>query len=326
MATITKRGEYSYQVKIRKEGFPAVSKTFSDKKTAETWIKMTESEMERGIWLNRSESERVSMSELFDRYGLEVSPRKKIHRQELGSLKKLSDEFGKISLAGLQAKHVARWRDKLMKQGMAGASVIKLQNLLAHVVDQALKEWGYVLPANPVRLVSKPKAAAGRDRRLQPGELERILENAQSEYLKIVILFALETAMRRGELVALQWQHIDLKKRVAMLYDTKNGESRAVPLSSRAVELLEALPRRIDGRVFPYTSAGSITQGFEIACRRAGIEGLRFHDLRHEATSRFFETGRLETMEIASVTGHKTLQMLKRYTHLRAEDLARKLG
>lgn len=326
MASIIKRGAYSYQVKIRKEGFPPVSKTFSDKKTAETWAKMTESEMERGLWLNRTDSERVTMSELFDRYGQEVSPRKKIYRQELGSLKKLTEEFGKTSLAGLQAKHIASWRDKLLKKGMAGASVIKLQNLLAHVVDQALKEWGYVLAANPVRLVSKPKAAAGRDRRLQPGELDKILEHAQSGFLKSVILFALETAMRRGEIVALRWKDIDLQKRVATLYDTKNGENRAVPLSGRAIDILQALPRRIDVRVFPYTSAGSITQGFEIACRRAGIEGLRFHDLRHEATSRLFESGRLETMEVAAVTGHKTLSMLKRYTHLRAEELARKLG
>ena len=122
----------------------------------------------------------------------------------------------------------------------------------------------------------------------------------------------------------MQWSDIDLKKRTAHLPKTKNGEARTVPLSSRAVATLEALPRNLDGRVFGVTYEG-IHQSYVRACRRAGITGLTFHDLRHEATSRLFEKG-LNPMQVAAITGHKTLQMLKRYTHLRAEDLAKLLG
>jgi integrase len=117
---------------------------------------------------------------------------------------------------------------------------------------------------------------------------------------------------------------VNLKKRTAHLPKTKNGEARTMPLSSRAVATLENLPRNLDGRVFGTTYEG-IHQAFVRACRRAGIADLRFHDLRHEATSRLFEKG-FNPMEVSAITGHKTLQMLKRYTHLRAEDLAKRMG
>ena len=131
--------------------------------------------------------------------------------------------------------------------------------------------------------------------------------------------------MRQSEIVSLRWKHVDLKKRVAYLPDTKNGDSRGVPLSTAAVDVLTALQRseRDDG-VFPGLTAEAVKRAFMRACARANIEGLHFHDLRHEATSRLFERG-LDAMSVATITGHKTLQMLKRYTHLKAEDLANKL-
>lgn len=129
--------------------------------------------------------------------------------------------------------------------------------------------------------------------------------------------------MRRGEISALRWENIDLKGKAILLRDTKNGESRRVPLSRNALRLLRTLLHRIDGKVFEIR-ADSITRAFDRACNRAGIKNLRLHDLRHEATSRFFEKG-LNPMEVANITGHKTLQMLMRYTHLKIEDLAKKL-
>jgi len=133
-----------------------------------------------------------------------------------------------------------------------------------------------------------------------------------------------EAGNQQKKSVGLQWSDVDLKKRTAHLPTTKNGEARTVPLSSRSVTVLDALPRNLDGRVFGTTYEG-IHQAFVRACKRAGIDDLRFHDLRHEATSRFFEKG-LNPMQVSAVTGHKTLQMLKRYTHLKAEDLAKMLG
>ena len=130
--------------------------------------------------------------------------------------------------------------------------------------------------------------------------------------------------MRRGEIAQLEWQHVDFKKCTALLPDTKNGEKRTIPLNSKCLAILKLLPRNINGRVFNMTPH-AISYAFIRACKRAKLNGLHFHDIRHEAITRFFEIG-LNVMEVSSISGHKTLQMLKRYTHLRAEELAKKLG
>ncbi|WP_052643413.1 site-specific integrase [Syntrophotalea carbinolica] len=179
---------------------------------------------------------------------------------------------------------------------------------------------------NPVEAVRRPSLrGTARTRRLEPGEEEKLLKAAHDE-LKPVIIFALATAMRREEIASLVWPEIDLKKRTAHLPKTKNGDARTVPLSRRAVAILRLQGRKLgkEGRVFGL-SKDQITDRMRVTVKRGGLTDLRFHDLRHEATSRLFERGTLDTMEISSITGHKTLTMLKRYTHLRAEDLARKL-
>ena len=129
--------------------------------------------------------------------------------------------------------------------------------------------------------------------------------------------------MRRGELLSLEWKHVHLDKSWAHLPMTKNGGGRDVPLSIRALDEVQALPRDISGVVFPI-SISALRGLWDRSLRQADIQDLHFHDLRHEATSRFFELG-LNVVEVAAITGHKDLKMLQRYTHLRAEDLARKL-
>jgi integrase len=140
-----------------------------------------------------------------------------------------------------------------------------------------------------------------------------------------VIIFAIETGMRRGKVLSLCWDNVHLGKRHVHLLDTKNGASREVPLSPQALELLRELPRNIgsDQDVFPLHFE-ALKSSWRRACCSAGIIDLRFHDLRHEATSKFFEKG-LNVMEVAAITGHKDPRMLQRYTHLRAEKLALKL-
>jgi len=180
---------------------------------------------------------------------------------------------------------------------------------------------------NPVPNIRMPKQSAGRERRLKEGEEEALL-NAAVYPLKQMIVLALETRMRLGEIQMINWKRIDVNKSVLILDDTKNGEKRSVPLSSRARTILIKLkkkPKHISGRVFPDVSNSAISHNFRNLRSRLKIEGLRFHDLRHEATSRLFEK-ELDLMMVASITGYKTLHMLKRYTHLKAEDLAKKLG
>jgi integrase len=180
-----------------------------------------------------------------------------------------------------------------------------------------------------VKLVKHPKVAAGRERRLQPGELEKLLEacsSSRSARLPDIVLLAIESAMRLGELLSLEWKDIDLEARTAHLPHTKNGEPRTVPLSAAAVTLLSTPPSPALGRVFPqWSRATSFEHTSRRAVKLAGLDNLRFHDLRHEAAGRFFEKG-LHPIQVAAITAHRTLQMLKRYTHLKAKDLALLLG
>jgi len=154
--------------------------------------------------------------------------------------------------------------------------------------------------------------------------LMEALEDCRNPWVKPAVILALETAMRRGELLSLRWEHVNLDTCVAHLPDTKNGEARDVPLSSRAIAALTALPRAMSGDVLPTTAEG-LKNAFERARKRAKMEHFNFHDLRHEAISRLFEAG-WNVMEVAAVSGHKDLQSLKRYTNLKATDLAKKMG
>lgn len=196
-------------------------------------------------------------------------------------------------------------------------------------MDVASKEFGIPLPSgNPVRLIRKPKQGAARDRRLTPEEWDALIEQcgkSRNPWLLPAVQISVATAMRQGELLALEWRMVDKRRRVAMLTMTKNGEARPVPLSSSALAVLDAIPANIKGRVIPLEKQ-TLYIAFKSACARAGINDFRWHDLRHEALSRLAERGDISMLEMAAVSGHKTLQMLKRYTHLQAENLAKKLG
>ena len=184
-----------------------------------------------------------------------------------------------------------------------------------------------MLAANPVNRVKMPPSSPARNRRLEEGEFERLEEatkQTKNPHIWPVIVFAIETGMRPGEILGLQWEHVDLDRRIAFLPLTKNGSSREVPLSTKAVQVLAAQRQRNDTTLpFPVTP-----NGFRLAWvrlrSRACLSDLRFHDLRHEAISRFFELG-LNIPEVAVISGHKDPKMLFRYTHLRAEEIVHKL-
>ena len=341
-----------YQAIVRKKGHPSQTRTFRAKRDAERWSRQIESEMERGVFVERTESEQTTLNELLDRYSREILPKLKGGHKEQSRIKALQSGLGAYSLAALNSSMIAKYRDKRLstvseKTGrLVGAQTVKHElGLLQRALKMAAMEWGIALPGGiPTAMVKKPSLPPSRNRRLVDDEEERLLaecDKSRNVWLRPCVVFAIETAMRAGEIVetwklnketgkremvsiGLQWSDVDLRKRTAHLPKTKNGEARDVPLSSRAVATLEALPRTLDGRVFGTTYEG-IHQSYVRACRRAGIKGLTFHDLRHEATSRLFEKG-FNPMEVSTITGHKTLQMLKRYTHLRAEDLAKRMG
>lgn len=337
MATITHR-KAGYQVQVRHSGYPALSKCFSTLRNAEKWARQIENELDRGIFLDRTEAEKQSLGELLGRYMREVSPTHKGYRNETICITALQrDSVCMHKASALSGKLMAEWRDRRLL-AVSASTVNREMNLISAAINCARKEWGIHIE-NPIALIRRPPVGKGRKRRLTADEaqkLQAVLQaggrrpdgtfdgGARNHWIAPLVLLAMETAMRQGELLKLTWRDVNLNARTAHLNDTKNGDARTVPLSSKAVQVLAQLPRAISGRVFPLTK-NAVQQAFHRACKRAGIIELRFHDLRHEAISRLFELG-LNPMEVASISGHKTLQMLKRYTHLKAVDLARKLA
>lgn len=325
MATFTKRGTYQWQAKIRRKGYPAVSNTFDTKAEAQRWATDVERDMDRGIFVSRTEAESTTLKEALNRYLREITPHKKGAKQEESRINTWKrHELAERFLATIRGSDIAAYRDERLAEGLSPITVNNELILLSHLFTIACKEWGMESLRNPVSNIRKPKMPAGRDRRLLPDEEKRLLEHAKHPMDALIVL-ALETGMRQGELLSLTRKNIDLERRVAILPDTKNGSERIVPLSTSAVEVIQNSPTRISGRLFPALSASHASHTFKRLCGDAEVDGLRFHDLRHEATSRLFEKG-LGIMEVAAITGHKTLGMLQRYTHLKAEDLAKKLG
>lgn len=326
MGTIRSRGAYQFQAQVRRAGFPPQTKTFETRRDAEKWVRSVEREMDTGSFIPRDEAARTTIKDLAKKYREELLPKQRGQRQEDSRLKAAEKKFGNFNLSAVTPAMVAAWRDELSKS-LAPQTVQHYLAVLNRLYKAATRDFGIPLPlGNPVATVRTPTVSNARERRLEGDEEKRLLaalDASRGKHLKSVALLALETAMRRGELLALRWEHVDLKRRVVHLPETKNGSSRDVPLSSRAVSVLEELPRNISGRVFS-TSETAITEGFQRAIARAGITDFRFHDLRHEATSRLAE--KLQMHELARVTGHKAVRMLLRYYHPRAEDLAKKLG
>jgi integrase len=327
VATFRKRGPYQWQAQVRKKGQSLQTKTFETRALAATWARAIEVEMDKGIFVSRAEAESTTLKELLERYLVEITPLKKGATSETNRLRALMRlPLAQRFVASIRGMDIACFRDERL-QKVTPSTVKRDLVLLGHAFEVARKEWGIHFH-NPVRDIKLPAENRPRDRRLQAGEETRLFEacrEARNPWLLPIVQLALETAMRQGELIRLRWEHIDLNRRTAHLPDTKNGESRTVPLSTTAVRVLRALPRSLHGQVFPGVTTEAIKRAHIRAVRRAGIEDLRFHDLRHEATTRLFEKG-LNIMEVASITGHKDLRMLRRYTHLKAEDLARKPG
>ena len=340
MATYSKRGPYQWQTKIRRKGYPVQTKTFNTRAEAEAWASTVESEMTRGMFVSRKEAESTTLTEALDWYEQEISSRKKSHAIEKVYIRTLKKSFlSSRFLAGINGSDVSKYRDARLKD-VSPTAVRHELSLLSHLFTIAIKEWSMFGLINPVTQIRKPTPNKPRDRRLLPGEEKALIEACESYGgdLPHIVRLALETGMRRSEIAGMIWDLVDLKKRTVTLPETKNGEKRIVPLPIEAVRILSGLPRRIDGKVWGITSH-AVAVAWRRAVSRARdvyekeyekkgerpesafLTDLTFHDLRHEATSRFFELG-LDATKVKEITGHKTYSMLARYTHLKAEDIA----
>jgi len=330
MASFIKRNG-RWTARVRKTGYTEKTQTFASKASAVKWSQRVESDPERFLSHQPSADNQLrTLGDLLRKYEKEVTPQKKGSGKEKYRIRILQkSQLSGVALRDLKSHHITKFREERLKEVSAG-TVLKDLGLLSSVINTGATEWGLenVLRTNPVSIISKPRAPRARDRRLEAGELERLLSACLSPnpWIRPVVLFAIETGMRRGEILSLTWENVHLDKRYVHLPDTKNGDSRDVPLSHLALQLLRELTRngRDDQVGFPLHYE-ALKSAWRRACCRANIIDLRFHDLRHEATSRFFEKG-LNVMEVAAITGHKDLRMLQRYTHLRAEELALKLN
>ena len=329
MSSIRKRND-RYQVQVRRRGYTPVSKTFTSRTAAKKWIQVTEADMERGSY---APPPSVIVSEILKRYQKDILPTHKGADVERYRLRRLNKHFGAMRLTDLTPKEIAKYRDVRLK-AVSPASLKRELKILSRILTIASKDWGIALPQNPVQMISLPKADKVRTRRLEAGEEEKLLDSSNQKLHRIIIL-ALETAMRRGEILNVKRSHIDFQKSVLLIPSTKTGTPRTIPLSTDAVTVLRAQLRASQSEsrgviplheppLFSYSPNG-VTGGFLKLCRKVGIHDLHFHDLRHEATSRLFEKG-LNPVEVATITGHKDTRMLMRYTHLRAEDLVGRLG
>ncbi|WP_058974204.1 tyrosine-type recombinase/integrase [Type-D symbiont of Plautia stali] len=281
----------------------------------------------------RNRIKKMTLVKALDKYFSSVSVHKRGHLQEfyrINVLKrsalagKFMDEISSVDIADYRDSRLSTISTRTGHNVSANTVRLELA-LLSALYNLARIEWG-TCSHNPVEHVRKPAASPGRTRRLTSVEERHIKRALQSKNPQLLAIFqlALETAMRQGEILSLRWEYVDLHMGVAHLPLTKNGTARDVPLSWKARQVLKEFAGAVSGPVFSYTSNGFKSAWRALLCE-TGIKDLHFHDLRHEAVSRLFELGTLNVMEVAAISGHKSMNMLKRYTHLRATQLVSKL-
>jgi integrase len=343
------RGPGQYRARKLVDGRRFI-KTFASARIAARWLAGVEVDSERGVFVDRSEAERLTLGKTIERYRDEIlgdGSEKRGADKERGHLKVvLEDPVCNIRMVRLSSADLAKFRDRMRAVEYAPATIVRRLNLIQTIIEHARREWRVHLTENPARMVKRPAGAdRKRDRVFAPpperniasdaadeltikSEEERLLEacdNDANRWLGAIVRFAIHTALRQGEIVGLWWTDIDLTKRTAVVRGaagnvTKNGEVREVPLLPAAIEILKGLPRSVSGRVFSIDQ-NVLKMRYRRAVQRAGISGLTFHDLRHIGTSRLAKLYP-NPLDLKRVTGHKDLKSLDRYYHTTAEELA----
>ncbi|MBT4689335.1 MAG: site-specific integrase [Rhodospirillales bacterium] len=326
MATLRKRNG-KWQVQIRRTHQPSINKSFTHKLHAQQWARKIEAEIDvKGLLPDTSVLKQHTLLDLINRYRDQITPKKRGHVNERIRLSQLArHQIASLLLINLKPAHINAYieeRMTLVSPGTAARDV----GVLHQVVETAKSKWGIPFAEDLFKGVQRPKEPPSRDRRLDLHEEDLLLQGCNRSrvtYLKPIITLALETAMRRGEILRIEYDDINQANKTLKIPVTKNGYPRTIPLSSLALTTLLEAQRGTPGRIFPVTP-NAFRLAWEKLRRRVGIENLHFHDLRHEAISRLFEKG-LSIPEVALISGHRDYRMLFRYTHLRAEDVAKKL-
>jgi integrase len=321
MATIRKRGDYQYQARIQRIGYPAQVRTFRTKEEAEVWAAEVELELKKGTFQCRKEAQTTTLAEALKKYSREITPNKKGWREEERKINALVQEpFAQLTLTELSGRDLQRWSDGEIARGYKPNTVRLKLAIISNLYTIARKRWEMGSLDNPVQAMQLPKVDNAKDARILPVDEAKLLEVADPLMKKLIIL-GVETGMRRSEMMGLQWKHVLPTK--IQLKDTKNGKPRGVPLSTRARAVLAERGGDND-KLFPM-HPDTASHAFQDCCRKAGLENVVFHSLRHEAISRLFEKG-LSMVDVMQIGGHRTTSQLLRYSHLLVDDLAAKLG
>ncbi len=324
MASLRKLKNKSFLVEIRKHG-QYYSKTFPNKVQAMAWA----AEKEQGI-TKEGIVKGKTLGDAFTRYRDEISPSKKSHKNEHNRLNRLlRHPMAKLILIETDAFHFDEFVEERLGCNKS-SSVNRDLNALSAVFEQAIR-WRWTT-INPIRKVKRPKNPQSRERRISDTEIERILDalgfdgetvTTQRDIIAVSFLFALETAMRQGEIFNLTWENVFLDKKFVRLHETKNGTRRDVPLSSEAIRLLNLLHSTTNSKVFN-GNQGSCATIFRRSVKLAGIENIHFHDTRHEGITRLAQ--KISILDLAKIVGHRDIRSLMHYYDASAEEIAERLG
>lgn len=327
MATFRKRGD-KWICEISVKG-TRKSKTFDSKLKAKNWAATTEHELR---CLADGVSEHHTLADVFDRYGREVSDLKKGARWEFIRLDKFCTyDLAKVKLIDLRREHIEDWMELRTREGLKPSSINRELNLLSHCLTQA-RRWR-LMNHNPMEDLKRPRNPPHRDRRISQPEIDKILislnyaEHApilqHQQRVAVAFLFAIETAMRASEICGILHEHVNIEERTVFLPDSKNGAQRWVPLSQRAIELLEKLKPYEAGKTLFVVRSGVLSTLFKKGVGKTGIENLTFHDTRHEAITRL--AAKLDVLDLARMVGHRDIKQLTIYYNKSASELAKLL-
>lgn len=321
MATFVTAGKKTKAI-IRKQGHRTICKTFIKKTDALVWARKVESEIERGLFEDTARAKTTRFKLVLGEYYQSCAQRQlKALKFIQSHSRTITAHLGSYMIADINSELLVCYRDTRL-QCVRPATVKHELGIILRALKFAVSEKGIYLPSLPK--ITFPQVRNARNRRVSDDEIEMLTSHISNPEVNLLIKLALETGMRRGELLNIHWQDINWTAKTLKIPTTKNGEPREIPLTSRAINALLMVSKQDIGALFSI-KPDSLSQAFNRACKKLDISDLRFHDLRHEATTRLFELG-LNVIEVSTITGHKDLTMLSRYTHLKAEKLGEKLG
>ena len=326
MATIRRRNN-KWQVIIRKDNFKIIYKTFSLKEDAVRWARETEVKIEQGLYQDLTLAKTTKLKDVLIQYRDRVSVNKKGYENERYKINKIiRSDIGDKTLSELSSLVLFEFIEQ-QKKLYTASTINKSITIINLALKFAERFLGIALNNNPLKFIKRLKESNFIGQVIEPHEEALLLKHAEFSklyWLKTAIILGIDCGLRRGEILKLKAEDINFKNNTAVLKDTKNGETREIGLSQRAIQEIKRLPITIDGKLFPCKRLDTFSFYYNQLQRWSGVK-KRFHDTRHTFASRKATQGWSIT-EIAAQGGWKQLQVLKRYTHIKAEYLAKKMN